>query len=107
MCFPDGFSERSLQSRARQKLEILCIYCKWFINCKCHATDSVTLTTSLATLAIVMSHQSMEELERGRERIVLSVENVHGYVCGEDAKFPMLRKDLGYAVAELDKTYLF
>ncbi len=49
----------------------------------------------------------MEELEAGRERFVLSVENFHGYVRGKDAKFSMLRKNLGYAVAELDKTYLF
>ena len=49
----------------------------------------------------------MEELEAGRERFVLSVENFHGYVRGKDAKFPMLRKNLGYAVAELDKNYMF
>ena len=55
----------------------------------------------------MISFESLEQLEAGREKFVLSVENFHGYVRGKDAKFPMLRKNLGYAVAELDKTYLF
>ena len=37
----------------------------------------------------------------------MSVENFHGYVCCKDAKFPMLRKNLGHAGAEVDKTYVF
>ncbi len=88
-----------------------------FKNSVCFVNDSitvnatqptpVTLAASLATLAILLSHESMKEFKTGRERFVRSVGNVHGYVRGKDAKFPMLRKNLGFAVAELDKTYLF
>ncbi len=42
----------------------------------------------------------MENLERGRETLVLAVENVHGDIRGRDAKFPLLRKNLGYSVAD-------
>ncbi len=49
----------------------------------------------------------MENLERGRETLVLAVENVHGYIRGKDAKFSMLRKNLGYSVADEEKTYVF
>ncbi len=38
---------------------------------------------------------------------MLSLESFHGYIRGKDAKFPMLRRNLGHAVAELDKTYKF
>ena len=72
------------------------------INVNATQPTLVILTANLATLAILISHQSMEELEAGRERFVLTVENFHGYVRGKHAKFPK-----GYAVAELDKTYMF
>ena len=49
----------------------------------------------------------MENIERGRQTLVLAVENVHGYIRGKDAKFPMLRKNLGYSVADEENTYVF
>ncbi len=68
---------------------------------------SVSMTTSLGCLALVASRSTVENLERGRETLVLAVENVHGYFRGKDAKFPMLRKNLGYSVADEEKTYVF
>ena len=49
----------------------------------------------------------MEELEKNRDIIVLTVENFHGYVRGKYAIFPMLMKNLGQAVPETEKTYRF
>ena len=67
----------------------------------------VALTTTLACLSLLASKRTMESLEKNRETIALSVENFHGLVRGNDAKFPMLRKNLGYAVADTEKTYMF
>ena len=67
----------------------------------------VALTISLACLALLPSKRSVEELDKNREVIVLTVENFHGLVRGKDAKFPILRMNLGLAVAETEKTYMF
>ena len=67
----------------------------------------VSLTPRLGCLALVASRTSMENLERGRKTVVLAVVNFHGYIRGKDAKFPMLRKNLSYSVADEEKTYVF
>ncbi len=38
---------------------------------------------------------------------MLAVENFRGTVRGKDNAIPMLRKNMGYAVADTDKTYWF
>ena len=63
--------------------------------------------TSLACLLLLSCKESLDNLERGREIFALTAENFHGFVRGKDAKCPMQRKNLGNAVAETDKTYLF
>ncbi len=73
------------------------------------ATSStlVSLVTSLACLSLLSCKESLDDLEKDREIYTLAVENFHGFVRGKDAKCPMLRRNLGYAVAETDKTYVF
>ncbi len=67
----------------------------------------VSQVTSLACLSLLSCKESLDDLERDREIYTLAVENFHGFVRGKDAKCPMLRRNLGYAVAETDKTYVF
>ncbi len=67
----------------------------------------VSLTSSLGCLALVASGTTMENLERGRQTLVLAVENVRGYFRVKDDKFPMLRKNLGFSVTNEDKSYVF
>ena len=67
----------------------------------------VSLVTSLASLSLLSCKESLDNLERGREIFVLTAENFHGFVGDKEAKCLMLRKNLGNAVAETDKTYLF
>ncbi len=67
----------------------------------------VSLVTSLACLSLLSCEESFDDLEKNKEVFTLAVENYHGFVRGKDAKCPMLRKNLGYAIAETDKTCVF
>ena len=80
---------------------------KDFVGTDVTAPTPVSLVTSLACLSLLASRGTLEKLEKDRELLVITAENFHGYVRGKDAKCPMLRKNLGYAVAEADKTYSY
>ncbi len=67
----------------------------------------VSLVTSLACLSLLSCKESLDDLEKNREIFTLAVANYPGFVRGKDAKCPMLRKNLGYAVAETNKTYVY
>ncbi len=67
----------------------------------------VVLSCSLGILAMLASKVTMDNLEKDREIVTLAVENFRGTVRGKDNAIPMLRKNIGYAVSEADKTYRF
>ncbi len=46
-------------------------------------------------------------LESEREVVTLAVKSFRGTVRGKDNAIPMLKKNVGYAFAEADKTYRF
>ncbi len=69
--------------------------------------EPVSLVTSLARPSLLSCKESLENLERDRGIFALATEKFHGFVRGKDAKCPTLRKNVGYAVSDTDKTYSF
>ncbi len=67
----------------------------------------VVLSCSLSILAMLASKLTIDNLEKDREVVTLAVESFRGTVRGKDNAIPMLRKNIGYAVSEADKTYTF
>ena len=67
----------------------------------------VTMNCSLGVLSMLASKGTLENLENRREVVAMAVENFRSTVRGKDNAILMLRKNMGYAVAETDKTYLY
>ncbi len=67
----------------------------------------VTMNCSLGVLSMLASKGTLENLDNGREIVALAVEVFRVTVRGKNNAIPMLRKNMGYAVAETDKTYWY
>ncbi len=68
---------------------------------------NVVLSCSLSVLAMLASKVTIDNLEKDREVVALAVESFRGTVRGKDNAITMLRKNIGFAVSEADKTYRF